>query len=643
MSTIDEIKARIDIVELIGETVKLRRSGRSYTGFCPFHENKRTPAFAVFPDSGTWRCFGQCNEGGDIFKFVMKKEGWDFPQALQYLARRAGVPLEAPTPQKRAEDEELERLRTLLEEAVIFYRHHLLNTAAGKPALEYLLKRGLKLETIEQFGLGYAPEAWEAAVNHFTARGYSTADLLNAGLASPRQPETSQREGTGGIYDRFRNRILFPIRDPQGHMAGFGARVLDPNDQPKFLNSPQSRLFDKGRLLYGLDLARKAIRAQDQAVIVEGYLDVIILHQCGFVNTVSPMGTALTEDQLRLLKRLTRRIVLALDADAAGEKATLRGLEVARQAMDHSTELVFDARGLLRQEGRLQADLRVTTIPAGMDPDEVALRNPEEWRAILTAARPIVVHVMQTLASGRDLEDPKVKSDIAARVLPLIEDVPNPVEREAYRQRLARLLRIDERALIGIGKPPPQPSRRPTRSVSAQTTAAPVLIQTQQNLARLLEIHILRLLLRQPDALYLLDRALQKAGLSRFMPEDLLESEHQTLGRLIVAALEQDEAEPPAYILASVPPALEGLLQQLWAPLPQGEPSRERLVEDLIRSVFRLRLTRIKEELAELTQLQKDLQESGGQPLESYRELVQQYTETLKRLNTALGHPIAAD
>jgi DNA primase len=636
MSTIDEIKARIDIVELIGETVKLRRSGRSYTGFCPFHENKRTPAFAVFPDSGTWRCFGQCNEGGDIFKFLMKKEGWDFQQALQYLARRAGVPLEAPTPQKQAEDEELERLRTLLEEAVIFYRHHLLNNPAGKPALDYLLKRGLKLETIEQFGLGYAPDAWEAAVNHFTARGYSTADLLNAGLAS-------QREGASGFYDRFRNRILFPIRDPQGHMAGFGARILDPNDQPKFLNSPQSRLFDKGRLLYGLDLARKTIRTQDQAVIVEGYLDVVILHQCGFTNTVSPMGTALTEDQLRLLKRLTRRIVLALDADAAGEKATLRGLEVARQAMDHSTELVFDARGLLRQEGRLQADLRVTTIPAGMDPDEVALRNPEEWTAILAAARPIVTHVMETLAAGRDLEDPKVKSDIAARVLPLIEDVPNPVEREAYRQRLARLLRIDERALIGMGKPLPQPSRRTARSTPPQTTAVPVLVQTTQNLVRSLEMHILRLLLRQPDALYLLDRALQKAGLSRFMPEELLESSHQMLGRLIVTALEQDEAEPPAFILANTPPALEGLLQQLWAPLPKGEPTSERLVEDLIRSMFRLRLTRVKEELAELTQLQKDLQESGGEQLESYRELVQQYTETLKRLNTALGQPIVVD
>lgn len=636
MSTIDEIKARIDIVELIGETVKLRRSGRSYTGFCPFHENKRTPAFAVFPDSGTWRCFGQCNEGGDIFKFVMKKEGWDFSQALQYLARRAGVPLEAPTPQKQAEDVELERLRALLEEAVLFYRHYLLNTPMGKPALEYLQKRGLKTETIEQFGLGYAPDAWETAVTHFTGRGYSTADLLNAGLAS-------QREGATGIYDRFRNRILFPIRDPQGHMAGFGARILNPNDQPKFLNSPQSRLFDKGRLLYGLDMARKAIRARDQAVIVEGYLDVIVLHQCGFTNAISPMGTALTEDQLRLLKRLTRRIVLALDADAAGEKATLRGLEVARQAMDHTEELVFDARGLLRQEGRLQADLRVTVIPAGMDPDEVALRNPEEWAAIVAAARPIIIHVMETLAKERDLEDPKAKSDIAARVLPLIEDVPNPVERDAYRQRLARLLRIDERSLIAAGKPLPQVTRRSTRPASQQTAGAPVTIQTSLNLAHSLESHILRLLLRQPDALYLLDRALQKAGLSRFMPEDLRESENQTLARLISAALEQDEVEPPAYILANAPAALEGLLQQLWAPLPQGEPNSERLVEDLIRSVFRLRLTRIKEELAELIQLQKDLQEGGEQALEGYRELAQQYTETLKRLNAALGQPIVVD
>ena len=206
MSTVDEIKSRIDIVDLVSETVQLRHSGKNYTGFCPFHENTRTPAFVVFPDSGTWRCFGQCNEGGDIFKFVMKKEGYDFSEALRYLAERAGVQLKAPTPEEQAAAEEHETLRNLLEEAVIFYRHNRFNTPAGEAALAYLReKRGLRDETIEAFGLGYAPNAWEATAQYFTGKGTQADDLLACGLASPRD--------TGGIFDRFRHRGMFTIRD----------------------------------------------------------------------------------------------------------------------------------------------------------------------------------------------------------------------------------------------------------------------------------------------------------------------------------------------------------------------------------------------------------------------------------------------
>jgi DNA primase len=376
MTSVDEIKGRIDIIDLVSESVQLRRTGKNYTGFCPFHPNSRTPAFVVFPDSGTWRCFGQCNEGGDIFKFVMKKDGLDFGQALHALAERAGVTLTPMTPEKQAEQDEHEHLRILLEDAVTFFRHHLLNTPAGKQAYAYLQKRGLKAETIEAFGLGYAPEAWEALSGYFQSKGHSTADLLQVGLVT-------ERQGGEGVYDKFRHRVMFPIRDGMGRMVGFGGRVLNPEDQPKFMNSPQTVLFDKGRLLYALDLARKAIRAQDQVVIVEGYLDVIALHQGGFSNVVSPMGTALTEDQLRMLKRLTRRIVLALDPDAAGQKATLRGLELARQTMDHTAERSYDPTGLLRQQARLDADLRVTTLPDGLDPDEIVLRDPAEWAKIV--------------------------------------------------------------------------------------------------------------------------------------------------------------------------------------------------------------------------------------------------------------------
>ncbi|MEN4099572.1 MAG: DNA primase [Anaerolineaceae bacterium] len=636
MSVIDDIKSRIDIIDLVSETVKLRRSGKSYSGFCPFHPNARTPAFVVFPESATWRCFGQCNEGGDIFRFVMKKEGWDFPQALQYLAQRAGVELEPLTPAKKAEDEAEDRLRTLLEEAVTFFQHHLLQNPAGEEALAYLHRRGLERPTIETFGLGYAPPGWEVGLQHFLARGYSQDELLESGMVTARQ-------GASGVYDRFRNRVMFPIRDLAGRITGFGARALDPNDIPKFLNSPQSRLFDKGRLLYGLDLARKHIRSTDQVVIVEGYLDVIVLHQAGFTNTVSPMGTALTEDQLRALKRFTRRIILALDADAAGAKATLRGLELARQAMDRADEIVFDARGLMRHEARLQADVRVTAIPAGMDPDEVVLRDAQEWRKILENAQPVVIHVMETLAAQRDLDDPKVKREIAAQVLPLIEDVPDSVEREAYRQRLARLLRVDERSLLSA-RPAAHTRRRAPRpqQTDAPLAAAALLADAGQR-ARDLEAHVLRLLWRQPDALYKLDRALQQAGLNPFNPSDLDQYEYQTLARLILQALAQDNLDWRQYIMDNLPDALVGYVEQLKIPMQFGEPTSEKLIQDLVRTVIRLRQARVNASIDQMRSMQEDVQQHGEQDLLMYHQIMVQYTHTLARLNRAFANPLALD
>jgi DNA primase len=649
MTSIDDIKARIDAVDLISETVKLRRAGKNYTGFCPFHPNSRTPAFVVFPDSGTWRCFGQCNEGGDIFRFVMKKEGWDFAETLKYLADRAGVKLEPLTPQKAEQEEEHARLRALLEEAVTFYRHHL-TTPAGETARAYLTKRGLTPATIETFGLGYAPAGWDNALRYFLDKGYSASELLQAGLVTERQEDSHppadepHEVDARRVYDRFRNRILFPIRDANGKMSGFGARILDPNDIPKFLNSPQTALFDKGRLLYGLDQARKAIRAEDQVVIVEGYLDVIVLHQGGFTNTVSPMGTALTEDQLRFLKRYTRRIVLALDADAAGEKATLRGLEVARQALDQSTEIVFDARGLLRNEARLQADLRVTTIPPGMDPDEVVLRDPEEWRRILADAQPVVIHVMDTLARSRDLDDAKVKSEIAAQVLPLIEDVPDAVERETYRQRLARLIKVDERALLGSGRPAGlRPRRKPSEAhpVGRPLDTAPAA--TPERRAQAMEAFVLRMLLQKPENLYLLDRSLQAAGLTRFDLSDFEKADHRLLAELLRDALSQDECEPEEFIQRRVPESLADLITALTSPSPFGDPAGEKLLEEITRTFLDLRLARVKEGLRQLEMLQRDWQESGEPTLRAYDEMLLQYQVARMRLEKALATPLQLD
>ncbi|MEJ2262101.1 MAG: DNA primase [Anaerolineales bacterium] len=632
MTAIDEVKARIDIVDLVSESVQLRRSGKNYTGFCPFHSNTRTPAFVVFPETGTWRCFGQCNEGGDIFSFVMKKEGWDFSETLRFLAERAGVELAPPTPQEQAAAEENEGLRALLEEAVTFYRHNLLNSPAGKATLDYLRQeRGLNDENIEAFGLGYAPESWEATTEYFKSKGYSEEDLLACGLVSERD--------SGGVYDRFRHRVMFPIRDERGRMAGFGARILNPQDVPKFLNSPQTVLFDKGRLLYGLDRARRTIRSEDQAVIVEGYLDVIALHQAGYTNAVSPMGTALTEHQLRLLKRYTRRIVLALDADAAGDKATLRGLQIARQTLDRESDPIFDARGLLGHEARLKADIRVTTLPEGLDPDDVVNRDPKDWEHILENAQPIVIHVMQTLAQGRDLEDPKAKTEIAAQVLPLIEDVPSPIERDTYRQRLSRLLQVDERALITEGTPKPGRSRRRTRApVTAQTLSDAVARIGDPLESRIaLEVHCLGILMRRPDLVYQVDRDLQERGLARISLEDFQSADHKLLLRLIESSLEQDHAEPLHFVLNSLSLPLMELADGLLAGSEKLDPNEERVKEDLVRTLVVLRQRSLHQYIDQMRFLMEEAQELGDLMVNEYMHTMKQYIETHYRLDQAFG------
>ncbi len=635
MDNIEEIKSRIDIVDLVSETVQLRRSGRNYTGFCPFHDNKRSPAFAVFAESGTWRCFGQCNEGGDIFKFVMKKEGWDFPEALRYLADRAGVTLKPLTPQQAVQREENERLRELLEDAVTFFRHQLLNTPAGKPALDYLRGRGLRDETIEAWGLGYAPDTWDAGMKHFEGKGYSQQDMLDAGMVS--QPDD------GRTYDRFRQRITFAIRDENGKMAGFGARTMDPDGQPKYLNSPQTVVFDKGGLLYGLDQARKSIRGDDQAVVVEGYMDVIALHQAGFTNAVSPMGTALTEHQLRLIKKRTRRIVLALDADAAGNTATLRGLQIARETMDRETEIGFDPRGLLQQEARLQADIRISTLPEGTDPDEVVNGDPDAWRKIIAEARPVVVHVMETLAASRDLNDAKTKAEIAAQVMPLIEDMPNPIERDTYRQRLARLLKVDESALIGErargsrgartsqGRGTPKGETQPPRT--ARGSVARLIPKSSTNG---LEVFCLGVLIRYPDFVNRLDRALQKADLHRLTPYDFQDTGHQNLLSVIKEAVDQHYDVPQNVVTGSVPLALHEQVDAILAESEGYVGTPDRLLEDLLRAVLDLRRRNVNQNISHLRFLMEDAQEQGEMITTDYQNTMIQHTTTLVRLDQAL-------
>ena len=625
MSTIDEIKSRIDIVDLVSEAgVKLRHAGKNYTGFCPFHDNKHTPAFVVWPETGTWRCFGSCNEGGDIFKFVMKKEGIDFKEAIQKLAARAGVEIKEYKKESHEQREAYDNLRKLLEDAVVFYRSHLFN---NKEILNYLReKRGLTDTTIETFGLGYAPTGYDNALKHFVKRGYKDQELMDAGLLSMREHDLR-------TYDRFRNRIMIPIRDELGRIAGFGARIVDPNDVPKFLNSPETPIFSKGRLLYGLDRARKPIRAVDQAVIVEGYLDVIALHQAGYENVVSPMGTALTEDQLRLLKKFTRRIVLALDPDTAGQKAVLRGLEAARSAMDKEGELGFDARGLLRNEARLQADLRVASLPDDLDPDEIVARDKEEWARLIENARPIVTHVMETLAAGQNLNEPKIKNQIAAQVLPLIEDLPNPLERDTYRQALARMLRVDERVLMGTQAEGPRVKRSRGTSKSQVRESGKVTVAVSSTKAA--EGYVIGVLFRKPELLYRLDRSLQELGLAPLDGHDFEYTDHKLLFGYIRESVEQDKSEHHDFVVEALPESLKGLSRELLTQTANNETLDEKLLEELLRAIIKLRRTVAGENLNQLHFLQEEAQQDGDSRASFYQNVVLQHTSLLRDLDQA--------
>ena len=650
MSVIDDIKARVDAVELISETVKLRKSGRTFTGLCPFHAHKNnTPSFAVWPDSGNWKCFGQCNEGGDIFKFVMKRDGVDFAEALRLLAQRAGVELKPRTPVEQEQDEVSSRLRQALDAAVLYYHHLLKNAPQAAHARAHVQQRGLSDKAVEMFQLGYSLDDWDAALKYLTGKGFTPKELLDAGLIVEKESTSDGGQPSPAVrhFDRFRDRLMIPVHDDRGRMTGFQARALQPEAVPKFMNSPQTALFDKGRTLFGLHLARKAIREAGAAIVVEGNLDVIAAHQAGFGNVVSSQGTALTEHQLRLLKKHARRILLALDADAAGDAATLRGLNVAREALDREAEVTFDPRGLVQTEGRLGADIRVMTLPLGLDPDDVINRSPDEWRALAEAAEPVVAYVIRVLTEGRNLDDPKVKTEIAGTVLPLIEDVAEPIERDTYRQKLARVLKVDERSLAvkrpGTRRRPGTPAPARAGSAAPERAALP----SADGPGSRAETYCLGALLRQPDLIYRADRELQSLGLPKLSADDFAATEHQMIFQALHDALGQVDADLLDDLRARMDPALLPALEELLADtalaslapdlarklanLKLKAPDQLAAADDLINAVLQLRQRAEQRRKSELYFLIQDAHENGD------RETEQQYQTEMQQRAAVSG------
>ncbi|HEX5688566.1 MAG TPA: DNA primase [Roseiflexaceae bacterium] len=432
----DQIKERIDIVEFISPYVNLRKAGRNYIGFCPFHTNTKTPAFTVFPDSQSYHCFG-CKASGTVFDFLMQREGLEFRDALEQLARRAGVELRERTEKDEQQDQLRTRLLDINAAAAAFFHHQLVRSPRGEAARAYVEKRRIDTATVEAFQLGYGPADWSALLSYLTDRkGFDPEEIEAAGLVIKHE--------TRGYYDRFRDRLMFPIRSPKGDVIAFGGRAFG-DAQPKYMNSPQTALFDKSRVLYGLDLARDAIRSSNATVIVEGYVDVIAAHQHGFRNVVAPLGTALTAEHVGVVKKLARSVYLALDADAAGIRATLKGVQTLRDNLDGHDVPVPTPQGFIRWERELETEIKIIALPDGKDPDEVIGANPDQWRALVAGAQPVMDFYITALTADLDLRDGKSKAEAVARLAPLVAQIANPVERAHHIQQIARLVNIEER------------------------------------------------------------------------------------------------------------------------------------------------------------------------------------------------------
>jgi DNA primase len=551
-----EIKAKLPVADIVGETVVLKRAGTIHKGLCPFHAEK-TPSFIVTPERETWHCFG-CGEHGDIFTFVMRRDGLDFREALSRLAERAGVELSA---RSAGEDRRRKRLREALEAAIAWYREVLLQARQAERARAYLEERGLSSATQERFGIGYAPNTWEALSKRLRSKGFTDAELTDAGIVSP-----STR---GGVYDRFRGRIIIPIRDASGRAIGLGGRILPEAEGPKYLNSPATALFDKSRTLYGIDLARSAIRREKLAVIVEGYTDVMAAHQAGFENVVASLGTALTAGQVELANRYADAVALAYDVDLAGEAAT--------------------QRGLLEELGPVVSKVRVIRIPAGKDPDELIRTDPDGWRAAVEAAEELLPYFMQRAADEVDMRQPHGRSTYTRRMLDLLRRIPDRVERDSYVPRLAQLAGIDERILRDELSRGPRPM--PVRPVAAE----PVMDEGPRLTP--LERETLTLLLVDPVL------ATEQAAGEPSLP--LRDESARALWGAWSAALASGERPELEAFVSTLDPATAALARDLLASARargvRADPETDR--EALRVVLLRLRKERVQERLADLQAL----------------------------------------
>lgn len=451
MSPTEEIKSRLDIIDVVSEYFPLKPSGANWRACCPFHE-ERTPSFMVSKSKQIWHCFG-CGEGGDIFTFIMKQEGLEFPDALRLLADKAGVQLKVEDPTLRSERQ---RLMALLEAAVVFWSEFLWREPTAKIALRYLSEeRKLKPETIRAWRLGYASDSWEMLINHLSKLGYKEEEMIKSGVAV-RKMETRGR----GAYDRFRNRLMFPIGNTAGQVIGATGRILSASTtEAKYVNTPETLLYHKGQLLYGLDKAKAAIKQQNLAIVVEGNMDAIASHEAGVTNVVASSGTALTVEQVRLLKRFTDNLAFAFDADAAGESATLRGLATVLSEGCQASLISLP----LRSDGQRYKD-----------PDECIRANPKLWLEAIAKAEPMLEHYFRRATAEYDLAKLEDKQRVTKLLLPLIGRLPDQVAMSHYLKKLANLVEVQERYLREALERQRLTASRSVQGAANTTSAAPI-------------------------------------------------------------------------------------------------------------------------------------------------------------------------
>jgi len=416
MTPIDEIKNRLDVVEVIEGYIKLKKAGKDYRALCPFHKEKN-PSFFVSPSKQIWHCFS-CNVGGDIFSFVQKIEGVEFPEALRTLAKKAGVILKREDPQIRSQRNVLYEI---CEEATEFYQKEL---ERNKSVQEYLKNRGLKPGTIKEFKIGYVSDAWDSLCSHLSELGYKSSDIEKAGLVI-------KKENGNKFYDRFRNRIMFPLADLNGQIVGFSGRVFgqETDKAAKYVNTPETLIYNKSRLIYGLDKAKIEIRKKNQCIAVEGQMDLIMAHQAGYKDAIAVSGTALTNDHLQLLKRYAENLIFSFDADTGGEGATKRAITLAQQH---------------------EFNIKVAILPSEeKDPAEIIKNNPQKWQEILEKSRPIMEFYFENAINKypKNLSVDQ-KRELAKELLYPIKNIVNVVERAHWLQVLASKLKIEERTLI---------------------------------------------------------------------------------------------------------------------------------------------------------------------------------------------------